>query len=217
MIKKFEHLTDEELMWLVQKGNMNAFSELAKRYEKKLLNFLNRFVGSTAQAEDLFQATLLRVYRARARFRGSGRFSTWLYTIAANLARDYLRKTRKYRFVSLEAPVGQSSNVIDFCEAEGESASESAQKKEVATMVRMAVDTLPLQQKLAVILSHYQGMSYEEIAKVLRCSKGTVKSRIFRAKTKLKEFLSDYIAGKEAAGSDEVQQSHKTTARISRQ
>jgi len=212
---QFENVTDEELMCLVQNGNMDAFSELARRYEGRLLSFLHRFVGNVTQAEDLLQATLLRVYRARARFKGSGKFSMWLYTIAANLAKDYLRKTRKYRFIALDAPVGQSSNVIDFYEAKGESASESAQKKEISRLVRLAVERLPHDQKLTILLSHYEGMRYGEIAKVLGCSKGTVKSRVFRAKMKLKEFLADYLAGKEVAPSNELQQDDKTIAGIS--
>jgi len=215
MKRQFEDVTDEELMCLVQKGNMDAFSELAWRYEGRLLSFLHRFVGNASQAEDLLQGTLLRVYGARARFKGSGRVSTWVYTIAANLAKDYLRKTKKYRFLSLETPVGPSSNVIDFFEAEGESASDSAQKKEISRMVRLAVDRLPHHQRMAILLSHYEGMSYDEIAKILRCSKGTVKSRVFRAKMKLKEFLADYLAGKEVAGSDEVQEDDTTIAGIS--
>ncbi len=217
MKRPLEVLSDEEAMSLVQKGNMDAFAELASRYEKKLLNFLNRFVGNVAQAEDLVQATLLRIYQSRGRFKGSGRFSTWLYTIAANLARDYLRKTKKYRFISLEAPVGQSSNVIDFYEADGESAYERLQRNEVAGVVRLAVSKLPRHQRMAILLSHYENMSYEEIAKILRCSKGTVKSRIFRAKMRMKEFLADYVAGKKALQGDELQENNKTTASLSGQ
>ncbi len=215
MVTEFKGLTDEELMALVQKGDLNSFSELAARYEQRLLNFLHRFVGNRAQAEDLLQMTLLKVYRARFKFRGSGRYSTWLYTIAANLAKDYLRKTKKYRFVSLETPVGPSANVIDFYQAGGESASDSAEKKEIRGMVRLAVSRLPHHLRLTVLLSHYEGLSYEEVGKILGCSKGTVKSRIFRAKMKLKEFLADYMAGKEGAGSDELQEGDQTTAGIS--
>ncbi len=214
MNRALEQLSDEEAMSLVQKGDMDAFAELARRYEPKLLNFLYRFVGNAAQAQDLIQATLLKVYRSRARFKGSGRFSTWLYTIAANVARDYLRKTKKYRFVSLDAPVGQSSNVIDFFEADGPSASESVQKKEMAKIVQLAIARLPREQRLAIVLSHYEDMGYDEIARILKCSKGTVKSRVFRAKMKLKEFLADYLAGKEVGSKDELQESDTTTASL---
>jgi len=216
MKRPLEVLSDEDAMSLVKKGDMEAFAELAGRYEKRLLNFLNRFVGNVAQAEDLVQATLLRVYQARGRFKGTGKFSTWLYTIAANLAKDYLRKTKKYRLVSLEAPVGQSSKVIDFCEADGESASETVQRNETARAVRLAVSKLPRHQRMAILLSHYENMSYEEIGKVLGCSKGTVKSRIFRAKMRMKQFLADYLAGRKVAQSDELQEDDTTTAGLSR-
>lgn len=215
MTTEFEALTDEELMCLVQKGNVKSFSELARRYEQRLLGFLHRFVGNVAQAEDLLQATLLRVYRARGKFKGNGKFSTWLYTIAANLAKDYLRRTKKYRFVSLETPVGQGVNVIDFYQAEAESAYDVAQKQETSKMVRLAVSRLPHHLRLTVLLTHYQEMSYEEAAKVLGCSKGTVKSRVFRAKAKLKEFLAHYTAGKEAAPSDELQEGDQAVTSVS--
>lgn len=214
MKQALESLSDEEVMSRVQRGDIEAFAALAHRYEPKLLNFLYRFVGNTAQAEDLAQATLVKVYRSRARFRGSGRFSTWLYTIAANVARDYLRKTRKYRFLSLETPVGENSNVIDFFEAEGESAAQRAEKKEMARIVRLAILRLPREQRLAIVLSHYENLGYEEIARILKCSKGTVKSRVFRAKMKLKEFLADYMAGKDVSKKDEVQESDTTTASL---
>jgi RNA polymerase sigma-70 factor (ECF subfamily) len=212
MKRALEHLSDEEAMSLVQNGDMDAFAELAHRHEQKLLNFLYRFVGNAAQAEDLVQATLLKVYRSRARFKGSGKFSTWLYTIAANVARDYLRKTKKYRFLSLDAPVGQSSNVIDFFEAEGQSACDSVQRKEMAKVVQLAIARLPREQRMVIVLSHYEDMAYNEIARIMKCSKGTVKSRVFRAKIKLKEFLADYLAGKEVASKDELQESDTTTA-----
>ena len=214
MKQALECLSDEEAMCLVQRGDMEAFAALAHRYEPKLLNFLYRFVGNAAQAEDLVQATLLKVYRSRGRFRGSGRFSTWLYTIAANVARDYLRKTKKYRFVSLDTPVGENSNIIDFFEAKGESAAQRAERKEMARIVRLAILRLPREQRLAIVLSHYENLGYDEIARVLKCSKGTIKSRVFRAKMKLKEFLADYMAGKEVARQHELQESDTTTASL---
>lgn len=214
MKQALESLSDEEVMSRVQRGDMEAFAVLAHRYEPKLVNFLYRFVGNTAQAEDLVQATLVKVYRSRGRFRGSGRFSTWLYTIAANVARDYLRKTKKYRFLSLETPVGENSNIIDFFEATGESAAQRAERKEMASIVRLAILQLPREQRLAIVLSHYENLGYDEIARILKCSKGTVKSRVFRAKMKLKEFLADYMAGKDVPKKDEVQESDTTTTRL---
>ncbi|GAH65331.1 unnamed protein product, partial [marine sediment metagenome] len=181
-VRESADLSDEDLMWLLRRGKMGAFEALARRYEKKLLNFLYRFVSSREQAEDLVQQTLLKVYHNRLKFKNRGKFSTWMYTIAANLARDYLRKHRKYQFVSLDEPVGESSNIIDFYREPDEKKLTSLEAKEMRQVVKMAIDRLPQPQRMAILLSHFEQMSYEDIARVLNCSKGTVKSRIFRAR-----------------------------------
>jgi RNA polymerase sigma-70 factor (ECF subfamily) len=199
-------LSDDDLMWLLRKGNMEAFETLARRYEKKLLNFLYRFVNNREQAEDLVQKTLLKVYRNRLKFRNRGKFSTWMYTIAANLARDYLRKYRRYQFVSLDEPVGDNSNIIDFYHEPDEKKMTSLEAKEMSRVVRTAIDQLPDPQRMAILLSHFEHMSYDDIARVLNCSKGTVKSRIFRAKARLKELLTNYVLAKEGDASHDVSQ-----------
>jgi RNA polymerase sigma-70 factor (ECF subfamily) len=199
-------LSDDDLMWLLRKGNMEAFETLARRYEKKLLNFLYRFVNSREQAEDLVQKTLLKVYRNRLKFRNKGKFSTWMYTIAANLARDYLRKYRRYQFISLDEPVGDNSNIIDFYHEPDEKKMTSLEAKEMSRVVRMAIDQLPDPQRMAILLSHFEHMSYDDIARVLSCSKGTVKSRIFRAKARLKELLTNYVLAKEGDAAHDVSQ-----------
>ncbi len=216
MNKEMDSLTDEDLMWLLRKDKIDAFEILARRYEKKLLNFLYRFVGNTALAEDLCQQTLLKVYRARKKFKHIGKFSTWMYTIAANLARDYLRKNKKYRFVSFDHPVGENSNILDFYHLPEEPKINHLEQKEMAEVVRIAVESLPTHQKLVILLSHYEMLSYNEIAKVLKCSKGTVKSRIFRAKARLKQLLTSYFLGREVGKKDEVQKSGEDTAGLSR-
>jgi RNA polymerase sigma-70 factor (ECF subfamily) len=208
-------LSDEDLMWLLRKGNMTAFESLARRYEKKLLNFLYRFVSSREQAEDLVQKTLLKVYRNRLKFKNRGKFSTWMYTIAANLARDYLRKNRRYQFISLDEPVGENSNIIDFYREPDEKRTTSLEQKEMGQIVRIAIDRLPDAQRMTILLSHFEHMSYDHIAQVLGCSKGTVKSRIFRAKARLKELLTNYVLAKEGDAADEVSQGSKRAAGVS--
>jgi RNA polymerase sigma-70 factor (ECF subfamily) len=207
-------LSDEDLMWLLRKENMEAFESLARRYEKKLLNFLFRFVNSREQAEDLVQKTLLKVYRNRLKFKNRGKFSTWMYTIAANLARDYLRKHRKYQFVSLDEPVGENSNIIDFYREPDEKKVTSLEEKEMGQVVRMAIDHLPHPQRMAILLSHYEQMSYDDIARALNCSKGTVKSRIFRAKARLKELLTNYVLAKEGDTAHDVSQGRQTATGV---
>ena len=217
MAKKYNELPDEDLIRLVQKDNLDAFDVLAHRYEKKLFNFLYRFVSNVAPAEDLSQQVLLRVYRARMKFREQGKYSTWMYTIAANLARDYLRKHKRYHFVSFDQPAGNNSNLIDFYQPPEPPKITEAEQQERAEIVRLAVESLPEPQKMAIILSHYQSLNYNDIARILKCSKGTVKSRVFRAKLKLKQLLTDYMMGKEKERvSDEVQKDNKNTSGISR-
>jgi RNA polymerase sigma-70 factor (ECF subfamily) len=210
-------LSDEDLMWLLRKGNMEAFESLARRYEKRLLNFLYRFVNSREQAEDLVQSTLLKVYRNRLKFKNRGKFSTWMYTIAANLARDYLRKHRKYHFVSLDEPVGENSNIIDFYREPDERRMTSLEHKEMGRIVRMAIDQLPADQRMAVLLSQFEHMSYEDIARVLNCRKGTVKSRIFRAKARLRHLLTNYVLAKEGDAAHEVSHGSQRASGVSGQ
>lgn len=207
-------LADEDLMWLLRKSNVEAFETLARRYDKKLLNFLYRFVNSREQAEDLVQKTLLKVYRNRLKFKNRGKFSTWMYTIAANLARDYLRKYRRYQFISLDEPVGENSNIIDFYHEPDEKKMTSLEAKEMNHVVRIAIDQLPQPQRMAILLSHFEHMSYDDIARVLNCSKGTVKSRIFRAKARLKELLTNYVLAKEGDASHDVSQGSQRAAGV---
>jgi RNA polymerase sigma-70 factor (ECF subfamily) len=205
-MRDLRDLSDEDLMWLLRKGNMEAFEALARRYERKLLNFLFRFVNSREQAEDLVQQTLLKVYYNRLRFKNRGKFSTWMYTIGANLARDYLRKTKRYQFVSLDEPVGDNSNIIDFYRKPDEQTMTPLEAKEMSEVVHMAVDRLPQKQRMAILLSHFEHMSYEDIARVLHCRKGTVKSRIFRARARLKGLLTNYVLAKEGDVVDDLSQ-----------
>lgn len=213
-MRDLRDLSDEDLMWLLRKGNMEAFEALARRYERKLLNFLFRFVNSREQAEDLVQQTLLKVYDNRLKFKNRGKFSTWMYTIGANLARDYLRKTRRYHFVSLDEPVGDNSNIIDFYREPDEQKMTALEAKEMSQVVRMAVDRLPQEQRMAILLSHFEHMSYEDIARVLHCRKGTVKSRIFRARARLKGLLTNYVLAKEGDVVDDLSQGDTKAAGV---
>lgn len=212
---KHEELTDEDLMLHLKRGHLDAFEVLAKRHQSKLVNFLNRFVGNMATAEDLCQQTLLKVYRARDKFSGKGKFSTWMFAIGANTARDYLRKVKRKPTISLDAPVGEDANLIDFFKSPEKNSGEILESAEMAQVVRMAVDSLPKHQRMAIILSHYHNMNYYEIAKVLKCSRGTVKSRVFRAKARLKELLTDYFLGKEVKKQDEMQKYNKNAGGLS--
>lgn len=214
MNQHINDMPDEELMRLVQQGRLDAFEVLARRYENKFVNFLYRFVGNRSIAEDICQQAFLKIYRNRNKYRNTGKCSTWMYTVVANLARDWLRKNKRFVFVSLDAPVNENTEIIDFYESPEPSSSKKLENKETARVVQKAVDSLPKHQKLAVILSHYDNLNYSDIAKIMGCSKGTVKSRIFRAKSRLKEMLTAYIAGKEGLAKDEMLESNESVTGI---
>jgi RNA polymerase sigma-70 factor (ECF subfamily) len=207
-------LPDEELMWLVQKDKLDAFEVLARRYEKRFVNFLYRFVNNRSVAEDICQQALLRIYRNRKKYRNRGKCSTWMYTIAANLARDWLRKNKRFTFISLDKPVSENTEILDFYESAEPTSSKRLEDKELARMVQKAIDSLPKHQRMAVLLSHYDNLNYHEIANIMGCSKGTVKSRIFRAKSRLKVLLTDYIAGKQGEIADEMLEGDQTVTGI---
>jgi RNA polymerase sigma-70 factor (ECF subfamily) len=137
-----------------------------------------------------------------------------MYTIGANLARDYLRKTKRYQFVSLDEPVGDNSNIIDFYRRPDEHKMTSLEAKEMSEVVRMAIDRLPQDQRMAILLSHFEHMSYEDIARVLNCRKGTVKSRIFRARARLKGLLTNYVLAKEGDVADDLSQGSTKAAGV---
>jgi RNA polymerase sigma-70 factor, ECF subfamily len=214
MNRDLDNLPDEELMRLVQQEKLDAFEVLARRYEKKFVNFLYRFVSNRSVAEDICQQALLKIYRNRKKYRNTGKCSTWMYTITANLARDWLRKNKRFTFVSLDMQVSENTEIIDFCESPEPSSSKRLEDKETASVVQRAVDNLPKHQKLAILLSHYDNLDYHDIAKVMGCSKGTVKSRIFRAKSRLKEMLTGYIAGKEGVKPNEMLESNESVTGI---
>lgn len=212
---RYEEMTDEDLMLHAQRGHLMAFEVLARRHQVKLVNFLNKYSGDMATAEDLCQQTLLKIYRVRDKFLGHGKFTSWMFTIAANLAKDHLRKVKRKPTVSLDAPVGEDATMIDFFESGEKSSSEQLEERETAKMVRMAVDSLADHHRMVIILSHYENLNYDEIARILKCSKGTVKSRVFRAKARLKELLTDYILGKETGVNNEMLKDKKDIGGLS--
>ena len=116
-----------------------------------------------------------------------------------------LRKVKRRPTISLETPVGENATIIDFFESDEKSSSEKLEQKEMEKVVRLAIESLPDHQRMAILLSHYEDMNYDEIARIMKCSKGTIKSRVFRAKARLKELLTDYFLAKENGGKNEMQ------------
>ena len=183
----------------VKAGDEQSFTLLLHRYRSPLVNFLYRMVRNREQAEDLAQEVFLRVYRARADYVPSAKFTTWLFRIATNLALNSLRDHRYQRLeVSLDAPV--TSDVEEGEERPMDVADkhpnieqhlvEDARKK----LIRHAIEKLPEKQRAAVLLHKYQELDYGEIATILSCSESALKSLLFRAYEALRVELAPLVA-----------------------
>jgi RNA polymerase sigma-70 factor, ECF subfamily len=191
--------SDVQLMLDVKAGDEQSFALLLQRYRSPLVNFLYRMVRNREQAEDLAQEVFIRVYRARADYVPSAKFTTWLFRIATNLALNSVRDTRHQRLeVSLDAPVTADAEdgderTLDVADKRPDIEQhlvEEARKE----MIRHAIDKLPEKQRAAVLLHKYQELDYGEIAKILACSESALKSLLFRAYESLRVELAPLVA-----------------------
>lgn len=171
--------SDELLMAELQSGNVNAFDLILHRYEKAIINYSYRITGNFHQAEELAQEAFFRVYRCALNFNTSQKFSTWLYKITSNLCIDELRKGKNKKNVELSSDLPAQENI-----------EEEVEKKEIQEKIKKAVRSLSDEHRAVFIMKHYQGLSYKEIARILDCPPGTVKSRMHYAIMELKKALS---------------------------
>ncbi|MDQ1387956.1 MAG: polymerase sigma-70 factor, subfamily [Acidobacteriaceae bacterium] len=191
--------TDVQLMLDVKAGDEQSFALLLHRYRTPLVNFLYRMVRNREQAEDLAQEVFIRVYRARADYVPSAKFTTWLFRIATNLALNSVRDTRHQRMeVSLDAPVKVDSEEgderpLDVAE-KNPNIEEHLVQEAQRDMIRHAIDKLPEKQRAAVLLHKYQDLDYGEISKILSCSESALKSLLFRAYETLRVELAPLVA-----------------------
>lgn len=167
-------------------GDLGAFEELVHRYENKVFNIIYRFVGNWADVDDLAQETFIRVYQSLPNFRQESGFATWLYSIAANICRDELRKKRKRPKISLDETTA-SADLLPSSEIDPDCLENRFEQCELQDAVQECLLTLPDKFRLALVMREIQGLSYGEIAVALGCSKGTVKSRLSRARLAFKK------------------------------
>lgn len=188
---------DVRLMLQVREGSAAAFEQLVVRYQDRLVQLLDHLVGSRDQAEDLAQEVFLRVYRARGRYTPQSRFSTWLFTIANNVAANALRSRSRRREVALrprESGPLPGHGMEDLLQASsGQMPARQLDKAEMRDIVRMALESLSERQRLAVLLNKFEGLGYAEIAEVMELSPQAVKSLLCRARCKLREILEPYL------------------------
>ncbi|MDP6457090.1 MAG: sigma-70 family RNA polymerase sigma factor [Candidatus Marinimicrobia bacterium] len=180
--------SDEDLIFRFQKGDENAFQELVKRYRDRLMNFVYRYVGNVEDAEDIVQDTFVKLFTKKHYYRPKAKFSTWIYTIASNLAKTELRKKKRHK-TSYLSQMGMEEK--DFDLPIDDTTDEYTEGKFTEGQIQIAIQKLPLHFRTAVILRDIQELSYEEISKILEVPLGTVKSRINRARLQLQEELKN--------------------------
>jgi RNA polymerase sigma-70 factor, ECF subfamily len=187
---------DTRLMIRVRDEEDGAFEELVEKYQHRLVGLMHHLVGSAEEAEDLAQEVFLRVYRNRKKYRARAKFSTWLFTIANNLALNTLRSRQRKPVVPLNVsdsgPLGPRP-AEQLVRDRANQPVQQVQQQELAGMVRQALETLNERQRIAVLLNKFEEMSYEEIAEVMSLSTKAVKSLLSRARTNLRAILKDYI------------------------
>jgi RNA polymerase sigma-70 factor (ECF subfamily) len=171
--------TDEQLMQAVAGGDLDAFNELILRYQSLAWKAAYRFLGDPTEAEDVAQETFLKILQAAPRYRPTAAFRTYVYSVLHHLCIDRSRKKRP-------ASIGETPEIADS----SPDPAQSAIAKERQAQIRKALDTLPAKQKAAIILRHYQGLSYAEIAQVLETSPKAVEGLIGRARATLQIRLS---------------------------
>ena len=182
-------LSDEILIKKFQNGDIDAYNQIVYRYKDRLLNFIYRFLNDLDRSEDLVQDTLLKLYTHKDSYQEIAKFSTWLYTIAANLARTELRKLKRRKTFSVtELSHEDREFIISSSDADP---SDEHLSKYFEKNVQQALSVLPDDFKTIIILRDIQELSYEDISNIVEVPIGTVKSRINRARLQLQVELSD--------------------------
>ena len=194
--------TDEELVARSMGGDLDSFNQLVLRWERPIYALAYRVIGREEDARDVAQETFLRAFRALKGFKGQAKFSSWLYRITLNLCRDWIRRERR-------TPVVQAPEGVDVIELAGEatpseSIEELVSRREIGRAVGKAMSQLPDEQRTAIILKEYHGLTFQEIADLLDCPLSTVKTRLYQGLTVLRKQLreagveSTFGSGREA-------------------
>ncbi len=180
--------TDEELVARSIGGDADSFNELVVRWERPIYALAYRTIGREEDARDVCQETFLRAFRGLPGFRGQAKFSSWLYRIALNLCRDWIRRERR-------APIVQAPDDVDLVELAAaaepsESIEDLVARRDLAASVERAMALLPEEQRTAIVLKEYHGLTFQEIADLMNCPLSTVKTRLYQGLTVLRRELA---------------------------
>ena len=186
--------TDQQLVQRAQRGDLRAFDLLVLKYQGRIAALVSRYVSDAGEVEDVTQEAFIKAYRALGKFRGDSAFYTWLYRIAANAAKNHL--VAKRRRPGADATI-EDAEGFDEGGVLSESASPEAlvMGVELAEVVESAMNGLPDELRAALMLREFEGLSYDDIADVLGCPVGTVRSRIFRAREAIDQRVKEQISG----------------------
>lgn len=182
-------------MQRVREGDENAFRELVERHQRVVINVIHRSIGDAWEAEDLAQRVFVQVYRSAGRYKPTAKFTTWLFTVVHNTVLNEHRRRARHATDSLEAmsePRDPDGAGVQVADARTPDPASETMERELQARILEAIERLPEQQRTAVILCRYEGLPYEEIAKVLKCSVSAVKSLLHRARLTLKDELRGY-------------------------
>lgn len=181
--------TDEELVARSIRGDSESFNELILRWERPIYSLAYRTIGREEDARDVCQETFLRAFRALPGFKGEAKFSSWLYRIALNLCRDWIRRERRTPLVAV--PEGVDIQDLAAERHQTPSVEDLAARAELSREVAAAMELLPTEQRTAIILKEYHGLTFQEIADLMNCPLSTAKTRLYQGLTFLRRKLSE--------------------------
>lgn len=188
--QQMKQLSDEDLMELFQAGNESAYNILFERYRKRIFHFLFRYTHNEGDSEDLLQETFMRVYRSKHSYNRIAKFSTWLYTIALNLAKTHYKKKARMEMVSFHTDEGQQSfEVSDMLDDRDLEPERMYHKRTLIRYIEKALQRISSDFREVLVLRDIQGLSYEEISEVTGFPMGTVKSKLNRGRVQLQQLL----------------------------
>lgn len=191
--KEGQEPSDQELIEAFQKGDQTVFEVLVSRYEDRLFNTVLGLVRNQHEAEDVFQDVLLKLYKKLKDFRGESKFFTWLYRVSVNTTWDHLRKKKRRPAISLDAAIEDKKISPKKLESPDAGPSQLAEGSEGKQILNKVLGKLKPDHRIVLQLKEVEGYSYQEIADILKCSIGTVESRLFRARAQLKKKLVPFM------------------------
>ena len=188
-----DNLSSEELMARIGKGDGDAFEILVNRHQTSILNLVYRFIGDRTQAKDLAQEVFMRVWQSAKSYEPKAKFTTWIYRITANLCFNELKSARRKKWFSFNWSDEDGEHTFEETLSDNApSAEDLLLEKERSRQISDALQSLPDNQRMALVLKRYDDLSYQEIAQVIGCSVSAVESLLVRAKRTLQEKLKNY-------------------------